>query len=89
MYQYPSLNHVKNIEDLTSAISFTPFYVNQVFEVFISGDRTLGILNTSSNQVVARWDEEGAVKGMNAIIKLSDGDQSIYAVATENGLRLI
>ncbi len=49
----------------------------------------MAVVNTANNQVVGRWDEEGSLKGIRSIVKISDGDLSDYTVSTDKGLRFI
>ena len=47
------------------------------------------VVNSANNQVVGRWDEEGSVKGIRSIVKISNGDMADYVVSTERGIRYI
>ena len=49
----------------------------------------MAVVNTSNNQVVARWNENGSLNGINSIVKINDNDLSGYALSTDSGLRFI
>ena len=72
VFQYPSLKKVATIADLTLISSFVVFTTNTVYLIAISGG-ALAVVNTANNQVVGRWDEEGSLKGIRSIVKVSDG----------------
>jgi hypothetical protein len=88
VFQYPSLKTVATIADLTSISSFVVFYTNTVYLITISGG-AVAVVNTANNLVVGRWDEEGSLKVINSIVKVSDDDIADYVVSTDSGIRFI
>jgi hypothetical protein len=79
---------VNTIADLTSISSFVVFYTNTVYLITISGG-VVAVVNTANNLVVGRWDEEGSLKGIRSIVKISNGELGDYVVSTDRGIRFI
>ena len=76
------------IAELTSISSFVLFYYNTTYLITISGG-VLAVVNTNNNQVVATWNENGSLNGINSIVKINDNDLSGYALSTDSGVRFI
>ena len=79
------------LEELKSVSCFAPFTVNSVFLVFSAPETSVGIINTGTNLCVGKWaDEESPIHQVNHVIKVTAGEKTDYAVASEAiGLRFI
>ena len=49
----------------------------------------MAVVNTATNQVVGRWDDEGSLEGIRSVIKFTEGELGDYIVSTDKGIRFI